>query len=140
LSDLLGRAHAELAARFVKAPSAPNLLFFSFTDGTSRCRIVRAAGSNFTPAWQNGAAGCKREAQRHKVDARWLRVDWVVETPATTWKELTSRLARTKRNYFRMGVALDAELRFAFLEPELNANAMLYLGADKTEAGVNIKN
>src|SRR5690606_28720724 len=64
----------------------------------------------------------------------------VIETQATTWGELATRFAVTKRNYFRLGVALDAELKQAFLEQELNANAMLYLGASKVEAGINQKN
>lgn len=140
LSNLLGRAHAALAHRFTDAATAPNLLFFSFTDGTARSHIVRAAGASFAQAWKDGATRCQAEARRLKLAARWLRVDWPVETQATTWAELAERLKRTKRNYFRMGLALDAELRHAFLEPELNANAMLYLGADKAEAGVNPKN
>lgn len=140
LSNLLGRAHAALVHRFTDAATAPNLLFFSFTDGTARSHIVRAAGASFAQAWKDGATRCQAEARRLKLAARWLRVDWPVETQATTWAELAERLKRTKRNYFRMGLALDAELRHAFLEPELNANAMLYLGADKAEAGVNPKN
>lgn len=116
------------------------ILFFSITDGQQRARIVRAAGEHLQQAWQDGARRCQREAQRHKLDVSWLRIDWVSAAQATTWGELAGRLSKTKRNYFRYGLALDGELTQAFLEPELNANAMLYVGADQVAAGLNERN
>src|SRR5690606_17293067 len=76
----------------------------------------------------------------HQLAARWLRVDQVKEVEALTWGTLEERLALTKRNYFRVGLALDPDLTYAFLEPELNANAMLYMGSSKVSAGLNQKN
>jgi len=140
LSNLLARAHPLLAARLNDTAPSPRILFFSLCDGKDRARIYRAAGADFQQAWQGGVALCQREAQRHKLAVRWLRIDWVVNIEATTWEALAVRLALTKRNYFRLGLALDAALHFAFLEQELNANAMLYPGSSKVEAGLNKKN
>lgn len=140
LSNLLNQAKPQLEARLKEQASAPCVLFFSLTDGFVRARVVRSAGESFQQAWEAGMADCHREAQQHKLDVRWLKIDRVLKTQATTWAELSARLAVTKRNYFRLGVSLDAELNHAFLEHELNANAMLYLGANKVEAGLNKNN
>lgn len=144
LSLLLAQAHPVLSARLQasppSAPPRPCVLFFSLCDGKTRAHIVRGAGADFAAAWQHGAAQAQREARRHQLAVRWLRVDWVVDVQASTWGALRRRLAETKRNYFRLGLALDPELKWAFLEPELNANAMLYSGADQAEAGLNEKN
>lgn len=143
LSNLLSRAHELLSSRFSAedgSRASPVVLFFSLCDGETRSRVVRGAGAGFEQAWRDGVARCGREVQRSKLSVRWLRIDRVLETQATTWGELAARLAVTKRNYFRLGLALDPDLRAAFLEQELAANAMLYLGADKAQAGLNQKN
>ncbi|MFA7669758.1 MAG: CapA family protein, partial [Burkholderiaceae bacterium] len=141
LSNLLAQAHPMLESRLSDSTSSsPCILFFSLCDGKERARVYRGAGSGFQQAWQEGVALCQREAKRHKLTVRWLRIDWVVNIEAITWAELDTRLAVTKRNYFRLGLALDADLKFAFLEQELNANAMLYPGSDKAHAGLNQKN
>lgn len=140
LSALLARAHPLMEARCRAAGSPSCVLFFSVSDGDTRARVFRGAGDTFQQAWQDGVARCQREASRHKLAVRWLRVDRVVEVQATTWGELAARLTLTKRNYFRQGLSLDAELKHAFLEQQLNANAMLYLGSSHVGAGVNQKN
>lgn len=141
LSLLLARAQPLLASRALPAAvSSRCVLFFSLCDGQARARICRGAGDDFQHAWQDGVANCQREAQRHKLDVRWLRIDWATHVEATTWAELGARLTLTKRNYFRLGLALDADLQRAFLEQELNANAMLYPGSDKAHAGLNARN
>src|SRR5690606_21625091 len=62
------------------------------------------------------------------LSGRWLRVDYIERTQATTMRDLKALLQRVKRNYFRYGLAFDAAFDVAFLEQELNANAMLYGG------------
>lgn len=140
LSGLLARVRPLMEARCSVAGPVPCTLFFSMTDGDARARVVRGVGDSFEQAWQAGATCCQREASKHSLRVSWLRVDRVLEVQATTWGELSSRLALTKRNYFRLGLALDAELTHAFLEQQLNANAMLYLGSGTAAAGINKKN
>src|SRR5690606_35010818 len=74
------------------------------------------------------------------VKPAWIRVDWVENAEKIDWKTLKSRLKSTKRNYFRHSLALDRHFRTAFLETELNANAMLYGGPKISHAIVNEAN
>lgn len=78
--------------------------------------------------------------QEKKLKGRWLRVDWVEKAEEVSWKTLHKKLSNTKRNYYRFGLALDEEFNTAFLEQELNANAMLYGGNTIKHAVVNESN
>ena len=146
LSNLLSRARPLIEARCAAvAPLADGstpgfVLFYSLSDGETRARVYRSSGADFARAWQAGVAQCQREAQRRKINVRWLRIDWATSIEASTWGALAPRLAGFKRNYFRHGLALDPRLEVAFLEQELNANAMLYAGSDVAQAQVNEKN
>ncbi|GAB1584213.1 hypothetical protein PPNSA23_41560 [Phyllobacterium phragmitis] len=81
-----------------------------------------------------------RVAEAKKLKPQWLRVDWVEYCERATWCELQKRLQETKRNYFRYGLSLDPSFEHAFLETELNGNAMLYGGGTISHAVLNTNN
>ncbi|MGM0986888.1 MAG: Mur ligase family protein [Pseudomonadota bacterium] len=142
LSDLLvqARQQAQAHAKPLSAPYPTYTIFLSISDGEQRARVVHASHTTFESAWKTAAARCQRLVQRQGLEVRWLRVDWPTSTSRRTWKTLKAILKNTKRNYFRFGLALDTELKHAFLEQELNANAMLYGGNQITHAVINEKN
>lgn len=115
-------------------------VFFSASDGRERACVVHAVAPDFDTAWREGVVRLQRQLARRKLAVEWLRIDWVTAVETTTWAALHQRLAATRRNYFRYGIAFDAGLETAFLEQELNANAMLYGGVDVAHAQVNQKN
>jgi hypothetical protein len=142
LSNLLQRAQPVLAASIPVDSNSPDncILFFSLCDGTDRALICRGAGTDFSSAWHDGSRRCHYEVERRNLTVRWLRVDRVTAVEALTWAEVNARLAFTRRNYFRHGLALDAALHCAFLEQELSAHGMLFPGRTKAEAGLNEQN
>ncbi len=127
------RPEAEIFCRN-EAAEGKACFFFSASNGTERARVACAIGP-FEQAWTEAASTLRQLMADRPV--RWLRVDWVEQKTATTWGELRNVLTDTKRNYFRLGISLDADLRFAFLETELNGNAMLYGGPKIEHAVVN---
>ena len=138
LSLLLGRARQQLAHK--SDLPKPLRLFVSMSDGQTRAHTVNSLGDDLESAWTGAAQEAQRLATRLKLDVRWLRVDWVTDVRETTYGELEALLALTKRNYFRYGLALDAQFKRAFLEPELNARAMLYPGSNRPHAALNPQN
>ncbi|MGF6968876.1 UDP-N-acetylmuramoyl-tripeptide--D-alanyl-D-alanine ligase [Paraburkholderia sp. WC7.3g] len=122
------------------APWPTIVLFFSWSDGQRRADVVSATAPTFAQAWDVGMERVAEAAGTTGGDVRWLRVDWVESVEVMTWETLRDRLEQTKRNYFRCGLSLDSSFRHAFLETELNANAMLYGGAAQAHAVVNTKN
>jgi hypothetical protein len=142
LDSFLKSAFAEVsqAAVPVEGCGAPWILFFSISSGANRAKVVTARGTSLQDAWQKGVIALREIMKTQQRDVRWLRVDHVDAIEGMIWSVLRQRLASTKRNYFRFGIALDAGCRQAFLETELNANAMLYMGGEIVECVLNEKN
>ncbi|NLY59401.1 MAG: UDP-N-acetylmuramoyl-tripeptide--D-alanyl-D-alanine ligase [Gammaproteobacteria bacterium] len=115
-------------------------LFLSFSDGHRRASVVHASGADLDAVWQELYTACQRRAARRTLQVRWLRADWVTQAQSLNWQGLKTSLKVFKRNYFRYGLALDANFQRAFLEGELNGNAMLYGGSQVSHAQLNEKN
>lgn len=139
LSKLLMQARSAVH-RQLRDKAPPYTLFFSVCDGKHRAAVQHVTAGDFAGAWQSVAALARRAAKTAGMEVSWLRVDWVTTAEETTWGELKQRFRDVKRAYFRYGLALDADLRFAFLEQELNGNAMLYGGSQISHVTVNEKN
>lgn len=116
------------------------ILFFSVSNGQSRASVITAQGENLGDAWRQGSERIRKIAKNRRLDVQWLRVDQVDMIEESTWGKLKLFLGETKRNYFRNGISLDPKCRHAFLETELNANAMLYGGPKIAHCVVNEKN
>lgn len=142
IDEKLARMRTLLRPRIEKLPSSfPEVvLFFSVSDGPARARVVSGSGKSLEAAWQHGLTALRAAMNVKGLKGRWVRVDWADKVERTTWAGLNVLLKNTKRNYFRLGVALDSDFKFAFTEMELNANAMLYGGAAVSHAVVNEKN
>ena len=141
-SDQLRICEAHLAAECyaLPAPYPAHALFFSVSDGQERAHVVHACGPDLDSAWAAGVNKLTRWMDGRTLVEPWLRVDWVEGARAVTWERLVEQLQLTKRNYFRYGISLDERFEIALTEQELNANAMLYGGAQIEHAVVNVKN
>lgn len=142
LSDLVVQAKASLETELSKThlPADKVLtIFLSFTDGLQRATVVQFSGKHLAEVWKKLADWQQRKF-KESPKVRWLRIDWVTEKRAMTWADCLKEIHSVKRNYFRYGISLDTHFRYAFLEQELNANAMLYLGARQPKAALNKKN
>ena len=136
LSRLLTQARSVVQTALA-GMQAPLIVFFSFTSATERAQVVHFVAHDFEHLWEQLNTWQKHEFEDKSPGIRWLRIDWVTSQKNYTWKDLPIVLATHKRNYFRYGIALDADFRQAFLELELNANAMLYPQGDTPQAGLN---
>jgi len=134
------RAVVEPQLNALASPWPSFVLFFSWSDGQRRAEVVSATASTFAEAWDVGMDRATQVSGVTGASVQWLRVDWVENVEGITWETLRHRLEQTKRNYFRYGLSLDSSFRHAFLETELNANAMLYGGAAQAHPVVNTKN
>jgi len=140
LSTLLFNARSVIEQQWLQsnqrlAANTPNVtLFFSLTDGNERAQVFTVTADQFDTAWQQGTKECQRMSKQQKVEFTQARIDWVVSSEATNWAGLKDRLSNTKRNFFRLGLALDAEFKVAFTELELSANSMLYPAVDAEES------
>lgn len=137
---LLIREHLHLRVAPIDKAAHPFVLFMSVSDGDRRARVVTAAGNTLEQAWQAGVRRLTGLMRDEGIAGRWIRVDWPVEAMPRTWRQVRALLGQTKRNYFRLGISLDAGFACAFTEQELNANAMLYGGNTIESAVLNERN
>lgn len=131
LSELLVRARPKVEEELAHL-SPPYTLFFSVSDGKQRAQVCHARSADLNTLWQKLATQARKLLKHEKMEANWLRIDWVISSEAMDWEEMQRRFKATKRGYFRYGITLDADWKIAFLEQELNGNAMLY-GGNKIE-------
>jgi hypothetical protein len=130
------REHALRAAPVRTAGGDRAVLFLSHSDGEARATVSSACAADGAGAWDR----LEEQYLASGSHARWLRLDWIETVEETTWAGLRAALGDVKRNYFRYGISLDGEFRHAFLEGELNANAMLYGGSKEPAAILNERN
>ncbi|TLM78411.1 CapA family protein [Microbulbifer harenosus] len=135
-SELLSRARPVVERQLAKL-TPPYTLFFSASDGKRRARVCHGRGQSTDALWLRLATQIRKLLASEKMDGRWLRIDWVTDSETTTWRALQQQFENTKRGYFRYGLALDANWKTAFLEQELNGNAMLYGGNKVAHVAIN---
>ena len=111
-------------------------VFLSISDLSYRAQVICASGSGPEEAW-GGIVGQLDSLDIRITPDTHLKLDLVTERYPTTWHRLRANLAVTKRNYFRFGLSIGDAFQYAFLEQELNANAMLYGGNDVESASLN---
>lgn len=112
--------------------------FYAVSDGKSRAHVFTVTGESFNATWQ--VLVSEIHLLRNKKDIQYVDINLVTGVRQLSIEKLKEVIATTKRNYFRFGIALDHEFKYAFTEKELNANAMLY-GGNKIEGGIlNEKN
>lgn len=101
------------------------ILFLSIGNPTIRARVHHVVERDLTKAMHKLKEKAVTLVRKNHLDPRWIKLDLVTEIHALPFKELEQKIAKTRRNYFRSGIAFDSEFRFAFLEQEMNGNAMM---------------
>jgi hypothetical protein len=115
------------------------VIFFSFSNGDTRAVTVHFKACDIQAIlkkfrlWQV-------KAKKATTAIWWLRIDWINSSRITTLKKCVEEIQDTKRNYFRYGLCLDTDYTYPFLEQELNANAVLNIGSDVPNGGLNHRN
>lgn len=115
-------------------------IFLSCSVDKKQATVVHASADNFATAWESVTARCLSVVGKESATSIWLRADWVTGVQSLKMGQFREALKAFKRNYFRYGLAFDARFEFAFLETELNANAMLYRGTAYSHALLNKSN
>jgi UDP-N-acetylmuramyl pentapeptide synthase len=140
VSQLIQKARPRLEHHYKKVKNVYRqaCLFVSISNGTSQASVYNFRGGIFNDIWEQVEAWAAQYEAFGEI--KWLRAEWVDEVKEIFWKDFEDSLLKIKRNYFRYGLSLDSNFKQAFLEQELNSNAMLYLGAEKQHGGLNQKN
>ncbi|MGI1804714.1 poly(glycerol-phosphate) alpha-glucosyltransferase [Exiguobacterium sp. TDN 0502] len=110
-------------------------LFVSLGQATERACVVRFQGKNL-----QSVADQARHWLRKQPETDWLKLDIARNFEATTFEALQVQLRMTRKNYFRRGISFDRKMQCAYLEEELNGNAVLTKDPTHDELHVNLTN
>lgn len=115
------------------------ILFMSIGNPAIRARVFNEMHTNLDKAMYKIRRKAVQLVQKNNLDPQWLKIDLVTQIQTLTFEELENKMAKTRRNYFRSGIAFDDEFRLALLEQEINGNAMIK-SIDKSSLQLDEKN
>ncbi len=111
------------------------MLFVSLGQASERAHVVRFQGK--------GLQSVKDQARnwlRQQPEVAWLKLDIARNFEALSFETLNERVKDTRKNYFRYGIAFDRKMQCAYLEEELNGNAVLTKDPTHQELHINLTN
>lgn len=115
------------------------IIFLSIGNPLIRARVIKEVSQNLSRALENLEKKAINLVKKNHVDPKWIKIDIVTDLKEVSFESLEQLIAKTRRNYFRYGIAFDDEFRLAFLEQEINGNAMLR-SVNKSPIQLNEKN
>ncbi len=83
---------------------------------------------------------CQKFKKQTGKEPKWIKIDWVIETKQALFDDVIDELTQTRRNYIDFGMALDKYWNMTFLPDEINANAFVRPGKDKSRFILSEKN
>src|SRR5699024_2599045 len=101
------------------------ILFLSIGNPDIRARVHHVVEKDLHKAIKNVREKALQLVRKNHLKPQWIKLDLVTEIEAISFQQLEKQIAKTRRNYFRSGIAFDDEFRLAFLEQEINGNAMI---------------
>lgn len=105
----------------VRADIAPRIIFFSTSDGMSRCRVFREGGRGWAEALERGIARVRKAAEAG-APPQWLKFDLVCGSAPIADAGL-GRALPIERSL--EGIAFDRASGFAFLPEESLARGLV---------------
>lgn len=115
------------------------IVFLSIGNPNIRARVIKEVSPNLSRALERLQQKTHNLVRKNHINPQWIKIDIVTEVKKLSFETLEQMIAKTRRNYFRYGIAFDDEFRLAFLEQEINGNAMLR-SVKKSPIQLNEKN
>ena len=147
INQVMNRFHTHLKDKLLKQsielPTLNNetvfILFMSIGNPSIRARVNKIVATDLQKAMKQLRQRAVQLVRKNQLDPEWIKVDLVTQIQAVPFTNLERQIAKTRKNYFRSGIAFDHEFRIAFLEQEINGNAMIR-SVDKSPLQLNEKN
>ena len=114
--------------------SCHKTVFISVCDTENRAIVVKACEKDWDQSFSKASEKLEKRLKKKNINPKWLKLDWVVSENKMSYKEFIEAINLYKANYFRYGIAFDDNYTFAFLEQELNSNAIIQDRGDQTQA------
>lgn len=101
------------------------ILFLSVGNPSIRAKVIKVVSDNYRTAFNSLRKRLVKMVRKDHIDPQWIKLDVVNELTEVTFEQLETKIANTRKNYYRKGIAFDNQFDLAFLEQEINGNAMI---------------
>lgn len=101
------------------------IVCLSIGNPSIRARVFKESSTNLPQAFVKLRRKAIDIVRKNHLDPQWVKIDVVTSVEKLAFEKLETLIAKTRKNYFRYGIAFDPEFRLALLEQELNGNAIL---------------
>lgn len=108
------------------------VVFLSIGNESIRAITVRESGKRLDNVVQKLQDKAINLVRKRHVHPQWIKLDIVSEVEEISFADLERKIANTRRNYFRYGISFDPSFILAFLEQEINGNALIRQQTDET--------
>lgn len=115
-------------------------IFLSIGFEDKRATVFNAKNKKFSQAWANIHNQGRSYLRGVKEQFISLKVDIVTDIIPVSIYEFIQRITKTKKNYFRQGVSFSKDFKHAFLEQELNGNAVIQIDPETKRGFIKEKN
>ncbi|MCR4595990.1 MAG: hypothetical protein K5673_04320 [Lachnospiraceae bacterium] len=133
LSKLVDHAFSDRPVEEFQADIAPNLIgedkvyavFVAVCDTKERARVFHATGATLTEALEAAREAAVTGVKKFDLEPRWIKLETVIRSEIVDPQTAVNRMFATYNEFFRRGISLDEQFRYAYTEGEINGNRLL---------------
>ena len=99
--------------------------FVSVCDTNERAFVFRAAENTPEQAWKSACEKSAEFVRRYDYAPVWVKADVMASRERIPFEELQNRIAASRNEFFRRGIAFDDRMESALIETEINGNRVI---------------
>lgn len=99
--------------------------FVSIGHLNQRAKVFRDRATSISNLANRITSRIEKYSNKTAPPIQWIKVDIVTNAEKINYSKLHKLIARTRKNYFRQGISFDTDFSIAFLEQEINGNALI---------------
>ncbi len=132
--------HQLIQEKEAPSQSADTILFLSIAFKSERATVLVEKNTTFQDAWDEIYHKGQAYVQAKSMEKPLLKVDIVRNIKKENDAEFAEKITKTKKNYFRYGISFDDQFQHAFLEQELNGNAIIRIDPKSKRGYIDERN
>ncbi|MGN8646183.1 hypothetical protein ACTNEO_09350 [Gracilibacillus sp. HCP3S3_G5_1] len=116
------------------------ILFLSIGYKGERASVLVEKNTSFQNTWKALQRKGFTYVQAKSREPSLLKVDIVKHIKKENNIEFAESITKTKKNYFRYGISFDNQFQYAFIEQELNGNAIIRIDPKSKRGYIDERN
>lgn len=133
LSKLVDHAFSDRSVEEFQGDIAPNLIgqdkiyaaFIAVCDTKERARVFHASAPTLVGALDAARGRAEAGVKKFNLEPKWIKLEVVIRSEEVDPQKAVDRMFSSYHEFFRRGISLDKDFRYAYTEAEINGNRLL---------------